>query len=91
MAETSITPPDGTTSWTEYAVQHTEFRRGSYRTVTTKPHRNLAAALMSMEETRDWQQDNVLCPRVDAVVVTRTVTATAWTPRLAYGPEVRRG
>ncbi|MGI5286586.1 hypothetical protein ACQEVF_25060 [Nonomuraea polychroma] len=50
---------------------------------------NPAQAAAVLEELRAWQKDSPLCPVVDAVVVTRTVTYSAWTeqPKQADSPD----
>jgi hypothetical protein len=64
---------------TEYAFRYTTLTSRGRVTRTSKPHRSLALALMSIEEQREEQRHNPrLYPEIDAHLVERTVTYTTW-------------
>jgi hypothetical protein len=54
-------------------------RRVKYRTCGV----NRGHAMEKLLEVRSWQETNPLCPEVDAVIVTRTVTVGHWTEQAA--------
>ncbi|MGP3917631.1 hypothetical protein [Nonomuraea sp. 10N515B] len=68
---------------TEYGIRYTQISRapGDPRLKRRIKYKlcSPATAAEKLVEVRAWQENEPLCPVVDAVVVTRTVTYGAWT------------
>ncbi|MFB4273078.1 hypothetical protein [Nonomuraea sp. GTA35] len=73
----------------EYGIRYTEIGRvpGDHqlkRRTKYKPCSRHTAA-MALQQVRAMQESSPLCPEVDAVVVTRTLTYSSWTEQADAG------
>jgi hypothetical protein len=83
--------PSAVRTVTEYAIRYSEIGciPGDRRLRLRFKYRlcSRTTAVMRRQEIRAYQESSPLCPKVDAVIVTRTLTYSAWSTQTAQAAQ----